>query len=137
MSRLVTLPSYVPRTRLAVAAATVLTRHDVPAIRLLPGVRQPVRVGEHVANGLAVGATDRSRAGRCGAGEVAARGAVALSGVAELGSTPRFRHSGAPHHHDRRRRPRLPAVSQCASWPAQSLSSTSSARRRWCTVTRI
>lgn len=47
--RLVTLPSYVVRARLAVAAATVFARHDVPAIRLLPGVRQPVRAGEHVA----------------------------------------------------------------------------------------
>ncbi|MBA2472628.1 MAG: aminoglycoside phosphotransferase family protein [Pseudonocardiales bacterium] len=47
--RLVTLPSYVPRASLAVAAATVFAEHDVPAIRLLPGVRQPVRVGEHVA----------------------------------------------------------------------------------------
>ncbi|MGH3919508.1 MAG: aminoglycoside phosphotransferase, partial [Pseudonocardiaceae bacterium] len=47
--RLVTLPSYVPRARLAVAAATVFAEHDVPAIRLLPGVRQPVRAGEHVA----------------------------------------------------------------------------------------
>ncbi|MGH3548967.1 MAG: phosphotransferase family protein [Pseudonocardiaceae bacterium] len=47
--RLVTLPSYVPRASLAVAAATVFAEHDVPAIRLLPGVRQPVRVGEHIA----------------------------------------------------------------------------------------
>ncbi|MFY9806758.1 MAG: aminoglycoside phosphotransferase family protein [Pseudonocardiaceae bacterium] len=47
--RLVTLPSYVPRATLAVAAATVFAEHDVPAIRLLPGVRQPVQVGEHVA----------------------------------------------------------------------------------------
>lgn len=47
--RLVTLPSYIPRATLAVAAATVFAEHDVPAIRLLPGVRQPMRVGEHVA----------------------------------------------------------------------------------------
>lgn len=47
--RLVTLPSYVPRARLAVTAATVFAEHDVPAIRLLPGVRQPVQVGEHIA----------------------------------------------------------------------------------------
>lgn len=47
--RLVTLPSYVPRARLAVAAATVFAEHDVPAIRLLPGVRQPVQADEHVA----------------------------------------------------------------------------------------
>lgn len=47
--RLVILPSYVPRARLAVAAATVFAEHDVPAIRLLPGVAQPVRAGEHVA----------------------------------------------------------------------------------------
>lgn len=47
--RLVTLPSYAPRATLAVAAATVFAEHNVPAIRLLPGVRQPVRVGEHVA----------------------------------------------------------------------------------------
>jgi hypothetical protein len=47
--RLVTLPSYVSRAELAVAAATVFAEHGVPAIRLLPGVRQPVRVGEQVA----------------------------------------------------------------------------------------
>lgn len=47
--RLVTLPSYVPRAKLAVAAATVFAEHDVPAIRLLPGIPQPVSVGEHVA----------------------------------------------------------------------------------------
>jgi hypothetical protein len=47
--RLVTLPSYVPRARLAVTAATVFAEHDVPAVRLLPGVRQPVQAGEHVA----------------------------------------------------------------------------------------
>jgi Phosphotransferase enzyme family len=47
--RLVTLPSYIPRAKLAVAAATVFAEHDVPAIRLLPGLRQPVRVGEHIA----------------------------------------------------------------------------------------
>ncbi|MGH3824136.1 MAG: phosphotransferase family protein [Pseudonocardiaceae bacterium] len=47
--RLVTLPSYIPRAKLAVAAAAVFAEHDVPAIRLLPGVRQPVRVGEHIA----------------------------------------------------------------------------------------
>jgi len=47
--RLVTLPSYVPRAALAAAAATVFAEHDVPAIRLLPGVPQPVRAGEHVA----------------------------------------------------------------------------------------
>ena len=47
--RLVTLPSYIPRAKLAVAAATVFAEHDVPAIRLFPGVPQPVRVGEHVA----------------------------------------------------------------------------------------
>lgn len=47
--RLVTLPSYIPRARLAVAAATVFAEHDVPAIRLLPGIPQPVRVGEHIA----------------------------------------------------------------------------------------
>ncbi len=47
--RLVTIPSYVPRARLAVAAATVFAEHGVPAIRLLPGVRQPVHAGEHVA----------------------------------------------------------------------------------------
>jgi Phosphotransferase enzyme family len=47
--RLVTLPSYVPRAALAVAAATVFAEHDVPAIRLLPGVPQPVRAGEYVA----------------------------------------------------------------------------------------
>ena len=47
--RLVTLPSYIRRAKLVVAAATVFAEHDVPAIRLLPGVPQPVRVGEHVA----------------------------------------------------------------------------------------
>lgn len=47
--RLVTLPSYIPRAKLAVAAATVFAEHDVPAIRLLPGIPQPVAVGEHVA----------------------------------------------------------------------------------------
>lgn len=47
--RLVTLPSYIPRAKLAVAAATVFAEHDVPAIRLLPGVAQPVQVGEYVA----------------------------------------------------------------------------------------
>ncbi|HZS22363.1 MAG TPA: aminoglycoside phosphotransferase family protein [Pseudonocardiaceae bacterium] len=47
--RLVTLPSYIPRAKLVVAAATVFAEHDVPAIRLLPGIPQPVRVGEHVA----------------------------------------------------------------------------------------
>jgi hypothetical protein len=47
--RLVTLPSYIPRATLAVAAATVFAEHDVPAIRLLAGIPQPLRVGEHVA----------------------------------------------------------------------------------------
>ncbi len=47
--RLVTLPSYIPRAKLAVDAATVFAEHDVPAIQLLPGVAQPVRVGEYVA----------------------------------------------------------------------------------------
>lgn len=47
--RLVTLPSYVPRAKLAVAAATVFAEHDVPAIRLLPGIPQPVYAGEYVA----------------------------------------------------------------------------------------
>lgn len=47
--RLVTIPSYVPRAELAVAAATVFAEHDVPAIRLLPGVPQPVRSGGYVA----------------------------------------------------------------------------------------
>lgn len=47
--RLVTLPSYVPRAELAVAAATVFAEHEVPAIRLVPGIKQPVRVGRHVA----------------------------------------------------------------------------------------
>lgn len=47
--RLVTLPSYVRRAELAVAAATVFAEHGVPAIRLLPGIAQPVRAGEYVA----------------------------------------------------------------------------------------
>jgi hypothetical protein len=47
--RLVTLPSYVSRAELAVAAATIFAEHGVPAIRLWPGVGQPVRVGEQVA----------------------------------------------------------------------------------------
>jgi hypothetical protein len=47
--RLVTLPSYIPRAKLVVTAATVFAEHDVPAIRLVPGIPQPLRVGEHVA----------------------------------------------------------------------------------------
>lgn len=47
--RLVTLPSYEPRAALAVTAATLFAEHDVPAIRLLPGLAQPVRAGRHVA----------------------------------------------------------------------------------------
>lgn len=47
--RLVTLPSYVRRAELAVSAATVFAAHGVPAIRLLPGITQPIRIGEHVA----------------------------------------------------------------------------------------
>ena len=47
--RLVTLPSYIPRAALAVTAATIFAEHNVPAIRLLPGVSQPVQVGDHVA----------------------------------------------------------------------------------------
>ncbi|MGH3940348.1 MAG: phosphotransferase [Pseudonocardiaceae bacterium] len=47
--RLVTLPSYVRRAELAVLAAALFADHGVPAIRLLAGVPQPVRVGEYVA----------------------------------------------------------------------------------------
>ncbi|MGH4018653.1 MAG: phosphotransferase enzyme family protein [Pseudonocardiaceae bacterium] len=47
--RLVTLPSYVPRAELAVMAATWFARHGVPAIRLVGGIDQPVRVGGYVA----------------------------------------------------------------------------------------
>lgn len=47
--RLVTLPSYVPRASVAVAAGRLFAEHGVPAIRLLPGWEQPVQVGEHVA----------------------------------------------------------------------------------------
>jgi Phosphotransferase enzyme family len=47
--RLVTLPSYVPRADVVVAAATAFAEHDVPAIRLLPGIAQPVRAGGYVA----------------------------------------------------------------------------------------
>lgn len=47
--RLVTLPSYVPRAEVAVAAATWFARHGVPAIRLVDRLEQPVRAGEHVA----------------------------------------------------------------------------------------
>jgi Phosphotransferase enzyme family len=47
--RLVTFPSYLPRAELAVAAAAVFAEHGVPAVRLLPGVPQPVRSGDHVA----------------------------------------------------------------------------------------
>ncbi|MQA15679.1 MAG: phosphotransferase [Pseudonocardiaceae bacterium] len=47
--RLVTLPSYVPRAQLAVTAATLFAEHDVPAIRLVPGLAQPVRAEDHVA----------------------------------------------------------------------------------------
>ncbi|MGH3799338.1 MAG: aminoglycoside phosphotransferase, partial [Pseudonocardiaceae bacterium] len=36
--RLVTLPSYIPRAKLAVAAATIFAEHEVSAIRLLPGI---------------------------------------------------------------------------------------------------
>lgn len=47
--RLVTLPSYIPRAKLAVAAAMVFAEHNVPAIRLLPGIPQPVSTGGYVA----------------------------------------------------------------------------------------
>jgi aminoglycoside phosphotransferase (APT) family kinase protein len=67
--RLVTLPSYVRRAELAVAAATVFAEHGVPAIRLLPGIAQPVRAGEFVATvwqavpptGPALGGADLAR----------------------------------------------------------------------------
>lgn len=67
--RLVTLPSYVARAELAVTAATVFAEHDVPAIRLVPGIHQPVRVGEAVAtvwqavppSGLPPGGADLAR----------------------------------------------------------------------------
>lgn len=47
--RLVTLPSYVFRADVAVRAATRFAEHGIPAVRLLPGLDQPVRVGELVA----------------------------------------------------------------------------------------
>ncbi|GAA4864984.1 aminoglycoside phosphotransferase family protein [Saccharopolyspora cebuensis] len=47
--RIVLAPSLAHRAGHVVAAARWLAEHDVPAVRLLPGVEQPVRVGEHVA----------------------------------------------------------------------------------------
>ena len=41
--------SFLPGHQETVTAATIFAEHDVPAIRLLPGVRQPVHVGDHVA----------------------------------------------------------------------------------------
>lgn len=47
--RIVLTPSLAHRAENVVRAATWLAEHDVPAVRLLPGVSQPLRVGEHLA----------------------------------------------------------------------------------------
>ncbi|MGW3467035.1 phosphotransferase enzyme family protein [Saccharopolyspora sp. NPDC000995] len=47
--RLVLSPSFTYRAFNAVEAARWLAVHGVPAVRLLPGVEQPVQVGEHLA----------------------------------------------------------------------------------------
>lgn len=47
--RLVLSPSMAYRADNAVRAATILAEHNVPAVRLLPGLAQPVRAGDHVA----------------------------------------------------------------------------------------
>ncbi|MFC7342499.1 phosphotransferase enzyme family protein [Saccharopolyspora griseoalba] len=45
--RVVLSPSFAHRARTAVEAAHWLAMHGVPAVRLLPGVEQPVTVGPH------------------------------------------------------------------------------------------
>ena len=47
--RVVLSPSFAHRARTAVEAAHWLAMHGVPAVRLLPGVEQPVTVGPHCA----------------------------------------------------------------------------------------
>ncbi|WP_188986997.1 phosphotransferase enzyme family protein [Saccharopolyspora thermophila] len=47
--RVVLSPSFTYRAFNAVEAARWLAVHDVPAVRLLPGLDQPVQVGEHLA----------------------------------------------------------------------------------------
>ncbi|MGP4018578.1 phosphotransferase family protein [Saccharopolyspora sp. 5N708] len=47
--RIVLSPSFTYRAFNAVEAARWMAVHDVPAVRLLPGLEQPVQVGEHLA----------------------------------------------------------------------------------------
>lgn len=47
--RIVPSPSLSYRAVNVVKAARWLAEHDIPAVRLLPGVEQPVRAGEHLA----------------------------------------------------------------------------------------
>lgn len=47
--RLVLAPSFSYRATNVVEAARWLAGHGVPAVRLLPGVEQPVRAGDHLA----------------------------------------------------------------------------------------
>ncbi|MGW5649590.1 phosphotransferase enzyme family protein [Saccharopolyspora sp. NPDC003752] len=47
--RVVLSPSFTYRAFNAVEAARWLASHGVPAVRLLPGLEQPVQVGEHLA----------------------------------------------------------------------------------------
>lgn len=47
--RIVLAPSFSYRADNVVEAARWLAEHDVPAVRLLPGVPQPVRAGGHLA----------------------------------------------------------------------------------------
>ncbi|WP_030104751.1 aminoglycoside phosphotransferase family protein [Actinoalloteichus caeruleus] len=47
--RIVVSTKLLHRVEKVVRTARWLAEHDVPAVRLLPGVRQPVRVGGHVA----------------------------------------------------------------------------------------
>lgn len=47
--RIILAPSFSYRATNVVEAARWLAEHDVPAVRLLPGVEQPVRVGDHLA----------------------------------------------------------------------------------------
>lgn len=47
--RIVLAPSFSYRAVNVVEAARWLAEHDIPAVRLLPGVQQPVRAGGHLA----------------------------------------------------------------------------------------
>lgn len=47
--RIVLAPSFSYRAINVVEAGNWLAEHDVPAVRLLPGIQQPVRAGEHLA----------------------------------------------------------------------------------------